>query len=203
MPIEKITEFMNSMNCLDQVEMLLAIHCAPLLHGIKLSNLVKMNKEQSEVLCKNIRGAGLSIWFLLYEGDGNQVLLFRRDEMQEFLNRSDIQRFLKRFGYTDFNLTKVLLKLSVHMKAYKNEQQDFPHELGILLGYPIDDVLAYMENKGENYKYCGYWKVYHNIEQAKRQFEAFNEVRDCAIARVLSGSSFFKQDSGNLRRNAI
>ncbi len=203
MPIEEITQFMNSMNCLDQVEMLLAIHCAPLLHGIKLSNLVKLNKRQSEVLCKNIRSAGLSIWFLLYEGDGNQVLLFRREEMQEFLNRSEIQKILKQFGYTDFNLTTVLLKLSAHMKAYKNGQQDFPHELGILLGYPVDDVLAYMENHGENYKYCGYWKVYHNIEQAKRQFEAFNQVRDTAIAGVLNGTGLFRRNFVNQRRSAI
>lgn len=203
MPIEEITEFMNSMNCLDQVEMLLAIHCAPFLHGIKLSNLVKLNKMQSEVLCKNIRSAGLSIWFLLYEGDGNQVLLFRRNEMQEFLNRFEIQKILKQLGYTDFNLITVLLKLSAHMKAYKNGLQDFPHELGILLGYPIDDVLAYMANHGENYKYCGYWKVYHNIEQAKRQFEAFNKVRDSAIAGVLNGTGLFRRDFMTQRRNII
>lgn len=191
MPVDKITKFMNSMDCLGQLEMLLAIHCAPLLHGIKLSNLVKLNRQQSEVLCRHVRNAGLSIWFLLYEGDGNQVLLFRKSEMQAFLEQPEVQRFLMQFGYTDFHLISVLLKLSAHMRAYKCGQQDFPHELGLLLGYPMEDVAAYMENHGENYMYCGYWKVYHNMEQAKQQFDEYNKVRDTAVAGVLNGTGIF------------
>ena len=194
MPIKEITEYMNSMDSLSQVNMLLAIHCAPLLHGIKLSNLVKLTKEQSQELCKHIRKSGLAIWFLIYEGDCNQVLLFRRDEMQIFLNRKDIQAVLRRFGYTDFSLTAVMMTLSAHMRACKNGEQDFPHELGILLGYPVNDVLAYMENHGENYKYCGYWKVYHNLDQAMKMFDLYNRVRDTAVARVLHGAGYLKRE---------
>ncbi|MBQ8983327.1 MAG: DUF3793 family protein [Lachnospiraceae bacterium] len=193
MPINEITDFMNSDNCLCQVEMQLAIHCAPLLQGIKLSNLVKLTQAQSEELCRHIRQSGLSVWFLSYEQDGNQVLLFRRDQMQAFLNKSRIQKVLRRFGYHDYSLASVMTRLSSHMKDYKDGRQEFPHELGILLGYPICDVLAYMENHGENYKCCGYWKVYHDPSSALRRFAAFNEARDTAVTNVLRGCGYFHQ----------
>lgn len=194
MPINEISDYMNSKDCYGQVEMLLAIHCAPLLEGIKLSNLVKLTQEQSEELCRHIRKSGLTIWFLTYENDGNQVLLFRREQMKAFLSKPRIQRILRTFGYQEFAIPEVLRLLSAHMRDYKDGKQEFPHELGILLGYPICDVLAYMENHGENYKYCGYWKVYHDLSSAMRRFEAFNQARDQAIARVLCGRGYLRQE---------
>lgn len=187
MPIREIMKYLDSVNLLEQVEMLLALHCAPIISGIKVSNLVKLTREQSIVLCRNIRPSGLSVWFLEYEGDSSQALIFRRNDMQQFLQKPEIQKALNQFGYSDFQTIPVLLRLSAHMRNYKAGEGEFPHELGVLLGYPLEDVQGFMENQGENYTYCGYWKVYGNIEQAKRIFAAYNEVRDFAVVQVLNG----------------
>lgn len=197
MPIQEIAEYLASVDMLRQVEMLLALHCAPIISGIKVSNLVVLTREQSMVLCRNIRPSGLDVWFLNYAEDSNPALIFRKDDMQKFLQRSDIQEALGRFGYSDFQLIPVLLQLSSHMREYKAEEGAFPHELGILLGYPLEDVLGFMENDGENYAYCGYWKVYGDIEKAKKVFDAYNEVRNLAVTQVLHGSGVMRKgDNG-------
>ena len=37
---------------------------------------------------------------------------------------------------------------------------EFPHEIGVFLGYPLADVIGFIENRGKNFTACGYWKVY-------------------------------------------
>lgn len=46
---------------------------------------------------------------------------------------------------------------------YQTIQEDFPHEMGILLGYPVEDVEGFIINNGKNELYTGYWKVYDNL----------------------------------------
>lgn len=193
MPVHEIMKFLESVNLMEQVEMLLALHCAPLLHGLKVSNLVKLTRNQSVALCHNIKPSGLSIWFLDCEKDENQVLLYRKTEMQYMLHQIRVQEVLHQFGYAEFHVIPVLVHLSEEMRRYKAGEREFPHELGVLLGYPIEDVLGFMENRGENYTYCGYWKVYGNIQQAKEQFAAYNKVREMAVLQVINGSGFMRQ----------
>lgn len=63
----------------------------------------------------------------------------------------------------------------------------FPHEIGIFLGYPIIDVEEYIKNKGENYLLSGYWKVYHNVNKAKKTFRYFSNVRESTLNLVNTG----------------
>ncbi len=46
--------------------------------------------------------------------------------------------------------------------------QGFPHEIGVILGYPVDDVIEFENHEGQNCKYCGQWKSYTDIEKAKQ-----------------------------------
>ena len=42
----------------------------------------------------------------------------------------------------------------------------------MLLGYPLDDVKDFIENK-KDCKLIGTWKVYNNIEEAKQKFREY------------------------------
>ena len=97
---------------------------------------------------------------------------------------------MRQFGYTEFQVISVLLRLSGRLQRHQLGLGEFPHEIGILLGYPVDDVMGFLENQGKNYAYCGYWKVYKNVEQAKRQFAAYDQVREAAVLNVLNGRSW-------------
>ncbi|MBO4386317.1 MAG: DUF3793 family protein, partial [Treponema sp.] len=51
----------------------------------------------------------------------------------------------------------------------------FPHEVGIVLGYPVNDVIEFENHKGHGCKYCGYWKSYTDAKNAKRCLCKFKE----------------------------
>ena len=56
--------------------------------------------------------------------------------------------------------------------------KDFPHEIGVLLGYPAEDVKGFVVNEGKNYLYSGYWKVYGDLSEAKQLFYKFDRAKE-------------------------
>lgn len=71
-------------------------------------------------------------------------------------------------------------------------QQDFPHEIGLFLGYPVGDVLAFQRSRGEGCKLCGYWKVYENVEAAKRRFARFDACRAAMTEALHAGKTIIQ-----------
>ena len=65
----------------------------------------------------------------------------------------------------------------------------FPHEVGLFLSYPPQDVLGFIENRAVNYKCAGLWKVYGDVEQAQRLFARYRKCTDiyCELWRAGSG----------------
>jgi len=72
-------------------------------------------------------------------------------------------------------------KLSQRYQEYAKYKQEFPHEIGLFLGYPLCDVTGFIRNKGKHYLSNGFWKVYHDAEQAERTFELFRRIRKDAM----------------------
>lgn len=56
------------------------------------------------------------------------------------------------------------------------ESDEFPHEIGLFLGYPVEDVKGFIENKASCAKCVGYWKVYGDEEKAQK---LFNQYKKC------------------------
>ncbi|MPN31536.1 hypothetical protein SDC9_179010 [bioreactor metagenome] len=52
-----------------------------------------------------------------------------------------------------------------------------PHELGIFLGFPLEDVKEFITNPYKECLLCGYWKVYHNKEKALKTFKYYDEAK--------------------------
>ena len=63
--------------------------------------------------------------------------------------------------------------------------KDFPHEMGVLLGYPLEDVKGFINNRGRNFLYTGYWKVYSDLQQKMDLFGRFEQAKEQMI-RLLS-----------------
>lgn len=61
--------------------------------------------------------------------------------------------------------------------------------MGILLGYPIEDVIGFMENKGHNCLFTGYWKVYHDQAAKRKLFERFEYAKESLIQLLHYGMS--------------
>lgn len=65
----------------------------------------------------------------------------------------------------------------------------FPHEIGLFLGYPPEDVTGFVRHRGQNFKFCGHWKVYSNEQKARRIFECYDRCRCAVCNRLAEGMS--------------
>ena len=54
-------------------------------------------------------------------------------------------------------------------------EMKFPHEIGVFLGYPLQDVKGFIENNGRNSKYTGLWKVYGDKAASIRMFKKYRK----------------------------
>ena len=163
------------------------LQCAPLLTGIKLSNLLNVRTDQKEEVFRLFAGTAVSCR-VLYEFDGRMsLLLYREDRMRTHLERSDVRRMLDGFGYAGMGIKETLLLLSIRYQEQMDGLRAFPHEIGLLLGYPPVDVAGFMENNGERFLYSGYWKVYGNLAETLKVFEQYDRAREYVIHMAGSG----------------
>ena len=56
--------------------------------------------------------------------------------------------------------------------------EGFPHEIGVFLDYPLEDVVGFIENAGQNYKCSGCWKVYCNECETRKLFAKYKKCRE-------------------------
>jgi hypothetical protein len=85
------------------------------------------------------------------------------------------------------------------------EFPQFPHEVGLFLGYPPDDVLGFMKHKGQNYKLNGCWKVYGNVDKAKTDFRCYEVCRQYMKTYLQNGGTLrdFRREPSAFRNIRI
>lgn len=176
-------------------ERTLAFHSAPAMLGLKPANLISLavgDKELEENIRRfNLRAAskGLEIRRLCGVNGRQLLLVYNLRLMERQLEDPDIQKLFKVFGYAGCKKTEdYLAKLSGRIADSGN----FPHEIGLFLGYPVDDVKGFIANKGENYLICGYWKVYSDEQRARRIFTSYNRCRSYILSRLDKGEDIYK-----------
>lgn len=169
------------------IETQLAMQCAPLITGIKISNLLIIPAENEKTLRAVLMHTGICFYRLLKTDDRITFLLFRRNELEAYMNRTEIQGFFKREGYTDFTLGCILRTFQLRYQAYMIREMAFPHEMGLLLGYPVEDVRGFIEHQGRDYLCTGYWKVYENLEQKQQLFQRFEYAKENLVLLLSYG----------------
>ena len=98
--------------------MQLAIHCAPFLKGIKESAVVSLPRDQAVEFSVLAARTGLSWYFLLHEDGKDMVFIYRKKELERFLQKEDVSAFLKNRGYLQsgkiqpFSICRILSELS-------------------------------------------------------------------------------------------
>ena len=92
-------------------------------------------------------------------------------------------------GYQGLTLSERLEILAKRYEAYQKRGGEFPHEIGLFLEYPLEDIEGFIANQGRNALECGYWKVYGNVEQAREIFELYDRTRKVLAAMTAAGLS--------------
>lgn len=152
------------------------------LAGIKVASLFNFSFSSVEE-CRQIvdyinarmNKKGVYIEVLKNKDNFYLIYVYRKSKLQEILRDKRVSDFLYQFGYDiDEDLNKIIDLLKYRISY----QQCFPHEIGVFLGYPIDDVISFIENSGKNCLLCGIWKVYHDEQNAIKTFVKYNHCKE-------------------------
>ena len=151
-------------------------HCSPTLASLKRASLFTYRfegdlDEQIAVWNELFAEKGISLLVLRRRENTALIYVCRKAKLEKDLNRPGVERLLKDFGYTDVSVDGALEHLSRRLE----ENEEFPHEIGIFLGYPVEDVIGFIENAGQNCKCSGCWKVYCNECEALKTFARFKK----------------------------
>lgn len=186
-----LREFMLQLNKLEEEEYLLstvAYGTAPTLKGIKPSSLVSFSTRGRNLYqlwekykMKVSFELGLS-YFELKKTKKQQLVLFYNSEiLQEYIAHQKNRSFLSSMGYeAAMTLEQSLELLKVRFECL------CPHEIGVFLGIPVEDILGFIHHKGEKCLFCSYWKVYHEPERARKLFQHYDKAKTSVINSIMN-----------------
>ena len=173
-------------------EAVLVRQCAPTLAGMKPGSIFCFNHSPLEVsrqkVCqwnKQLEPFGLTVQILLERPGSSSVIVFvyRRDRLEQMLSDDAYQRFLAEAGYERTNLDGLLEQLAQRLRT----QPEFPHEIGVFLGYPLQDVIGFIENHGRNFTCCGFWKSYGDPAEMQVCFACYRRCIQTYVAMFEQG----------------
>ena len=127
---------------------------------------------------------GLRILPLRWSNGHALVYLYRPKMLAKDLQNSLAAQLLAECGYTCGNPNSCIAQLILRLRG----SQDFPHEVGLFLGYPPADVDGFMHRK-HACKLSGIWKVYDDVEGASRQFARCKRCTEIYLQRYRQGYS--------------
>ena len=164
---------------------------APALCGIKPACLFSIRKEQYNK-CK------LQEWEKAFNEDGKYVVALPRTKthmlffvydrllLERQCSECSVKQYLLQKGYpVDAGFCPLLAEL-LHRLAV---EKAFPHEVGVFLGYPLEDVVAFEKTAGTQFRYSGSWKVYGNIQAAQEQMKKYTMCSAWCRWMVKKGAS--------------
>lgn len=179
---------MNNISCLRcSIKGNIALQCSLVLSGIKPSNLLIYSNHCEGCISEELKNTGAE-HMKLYTGKNDSVsIIFNREKLEEALLDEENREFIKQYGYEDFSVNSVIEKLAGRYTEFKEGKAEFPHEMGIVLGYPLEDVSGFIENNGKNYLYSGYWKVYKNAEEKIQLFKIYKDIKKYFVEQIENG----------------
>lgn len=159
-------------------EELLVRHCAPTLAGLKAGSLFTCAYDSKNEMTRSLRAMnrrlvpkGLRVLPLRYSGKRALIYLYRPSRLKKDLAHNLAKTLLEAEGYCSSDCNRCIVRLADKVRS----QQDFPHEIGLFLGYPPEDVSGFIHNKACDHKCVGCWKVYGDPIQAQKTFDKYNK----------------------------
>ena len=185
MPVEIVNKLAT--NGENSVELRLIIQNAAVLKGKRISGMLFLNDKELARISMKLHNTNISLIILCTCKKRHLVMVYRAKELEEHLRSKEVSDYLREFGYRRDDFISNLIRLHQRMNGFYNKMKEFPHEVGVFLGYPICDIKGFLENKGERYLHSGYWKIYGNLEETRKKFLSYDEAREIAIDEFLSG----------------
>lgn len=156
--------------------------CAPTMAGLKTANLFGYPCSDKEELYRSVRELNrilvpchLRLMILKYDGQRALLYLCRPSYLMRDLSDPLAAEILSQLGYPVESVAHCIAELQARL----TENAEFPHEIGLFLGYPPVDVYGFIMNKAQCAKCVGTWKVYGNVEEAEKKFRMYKKCTRC------------------------
>ena len=185
-----IKDFMQHTKTLcpeDFVRSMLLCFGAPTITGIKSATLLNFRRRPHEDMRSVWLGhadewlAPLGVQWLMLNAEGNNalVLIYRKELLARALRCDEACTLLEEYGYPLHDMDACLECLRGKFCS------GFPHEIGLFLDYPAEDVRGFIENRTAKKLSCPcYWKVYGSEKEAVRKFRQYRHA-ECEAARLM------------------
>lgn len=171
-------------------EHVLVQQCSPTLAGIKTGNLFpcafRSDRELRQWLRtwnRKLAAKGVRFVPMRYREGRALIYAYRPSSLRVDLLRGDARALLHERGYVSGTPGACIAELIRKMKR----GGEFPHEIGLFLGYPCEDVRGFIENRARGCKCIGCWKVYGNEGQARALFAKYQTCTDVYCRQWRSG----------------
>lgn len=169
--------------------------CAPTMAGLKTANLFGYPCCDKEELYRCVREINLilvpcrlRLMILRYDGQRALLYLFRPAYLRRDLTNPLAAEILSQLGYPVGSDSRCIAELRNRL----SQNDEFPHEIGLFLGYPPVDVYGFIVNKAQCAKCVGTWKVYGNVEEAEKKFRMYKKCTRCYQYSYARHNSFEK-----------
>lgn len=178
---------LNELNDTEYMKHFVTYLIAPVLTGIKPSSTITLNDEKRKLYscfldCGSefIKSLDLDYKVMKNSPKGIVLLVYNKTQLKKYLYLNKNKQFLCALGYgQNFSLEKCLNCLKSKFEAL-----DFPHETGVFLGFPLEDVIEFMNNN-KNFLCSGYWRVYSNEHSAKEIFSFYDKSKELVANSIL------------------
>lgn len=176
---------LNSMNRKDYIENFLILNTSLVIADIKPSVTINIMKNDDYKKWLDygrafINNIGLGYIELREIKSSVILLIYNKKLLSKSIFEENSKNFLMQLGYPDN------VDINDWLKVLKDRYDRYhcPHELGIFLGFPIDDVQDFMNCTNKKCLLCGYWKVYNNLNIAKETFNKYDTVKNITIKHL-------------------
>ncbi len=153
-------------------------NCAPTLAGIKTASLFTCPYDDRQELLSFVRdmnrrlySKGLRVLPLRFSQRKALIYLYRPKRLTADLSDPDAGELLRCHGYDAENCQRCVAQLARRLR----QQEDFPHEIGLFLGYPAEDVRGFIEQGPKGCKCVGCWRVYGDESAAQKKFAQYKK----------------------------
>lgn len=203
-PIETVSNHVAQFNILenyiDPLDCLTAhlmLECSEVLAGVKPANLISLvNRTRScgrnlydlwQHHREGIEGClgNLTIKVLQTRQRALLLICYNHNHLERHLSHAGIRTLLYKVGYeADASCSSLLNELCRRI----GENDTFPHEIGLFIGYPAKDVAAFMGLVKLPFAYQGPWKIYGNPAHSLGLAEQYRCCRQRMSAVLASGN---------------
>jgi len=163
---------------------------APTLADIKTGSLFPCPCENREALLADIRQLnrrlspkGRACCRSTFCWGRRSFYLYRPAGLRRDLRDVQASELLRQAGYGDESCARCVARLACRFR----EGKEFPHEVGLFLSYPPEDVKGFINHRAGGFKCAGLWKVYGDEEKARSLFEKYKKCTEIYCALWQSG----------------